>query len=238
MRDYTPTLREITLQHYERLHSNITRDCFSISITRLPSIFTIGLYWRWMFYSLDALYSPVHLYPLRYRRSILTALMRPSLFLCVWFQHYERLHSNITRYWYSTLRDIALVFQLHACRLYWRWMFYSLDALYSTVHLYPLRFRRSILTALMQPSLSLYYLIYTNPKWDSYLLLIRIMLSLCSRNLYSFTLFIIQHFSLCSEKIETHFSLSYLLHHPLSNVLRWSRRGFHPRLVTPLWRRG
>ena len=52
------------------------------------------------------------------------------------------------------------------------------------------------------------------------------MLSLCSRNLYSFTLFMIQHFSLCSEKIETHFPLSYLLHHPLSNVLRWSRRGF------------
>jgi hypothetical protein len=113
-------------QHYERLIFHITRDCFSISISRLPSIFTIGWYWRGMFYSLDALYFPVHLYPLRYRRSILTAIMRPSLFLCVWFQHYERLIFHITRDLIFTitrdctltLREIALVFQFHACRLY------------------------------------------------------------------------------------------------------------------------
>ena len=125
-RDWYSTLREIALVfqfHACRLY--------------LLSVYIDG----GCFYSLDALYFPVHLYPLRFRRSILTALMRPSLFLCVWLHHYERLifhitrdcystlreidiphyerlHSNIMRDWYSPLREIALVFQFHACRLY------------------------------------------------------------------------------------------------------------------------
>ena len=73
------------------------------------------------FYSLDALYSPVHLYPLRYRRSILTARMRPSLFLCVWFQHYERLHFNITRDCVSI--SITRLPSIFTIGWYWRRMF-------------------------------------------------------------------------------------------------------------------
>jgi hypothetical protein len=104
-RDYTSSLREIAIHHYERLHFNITRD-FTSSLREIALVFqlhTSRLYllsvyiYGGCFYSLDAHDSPVNLYPLRYRRSILTALMRSSLFLCLWFHHYESLHFNIMR---------------------------------------------------------------------------------------------------------------------------------------------
>ena len=114
---------------------------------------------------------PLHLYPLRYRRSSPTALMRhPTSFYAFDF--------NISRDCTLTLPDITLVFQLHqpsigTIGLYWRgiFLFFSLDPLYYPLHLYPLRYRRSSPTALMR-HLPLLCLLYSNPKWDSYLLLI------------------------------------------------------------------
>ena len=109
MRDYTSMLREITLQHYERLP-------FSISIIHPPSIFTVGMIWRRILstFPFSTLLfgwqtSSVHLYSprlrRRYRRSILTALMRPSFFY-VRFHHYERFQIIVMRDSLSSLREI------------------------------------------------------------------------------------------------------------------------------------
>ena len=56
------------------------------------------------------------------------------------------------------------------------------------------------------------------------------LLGLCSHYalpfFYFLTFFMFRLFSLSSDKIETHSSLSYLLHHRISNVIRWSWRYF------------
>ena len=130
-RDYTSTLREIDIPHYERLHFTIMRDWYST----LREI-TLQHYQRLLYYFN---YTPaVYIY----YRSILTAdllfsrrtlLPRPSLpstlspvysygayatfplFMrlipTLWeidILHYERLHSNITRDYIPTLREITL----------------------------------------------------------------------------------------------------------------------------------
>jgi hypothetical protein len=83
-RDYTSLLREITLHCYERLHFIVTRDLV-FELYKPPSIFTVGLIRRRGLFILSTHYSALYLYSTRlrrrYRRSILTAFMRPSLFI-------------------------------------------------------------------------------------------------------------------------------------------------------------
>ena len=54
-----------------------------------------------------------------------------------------------------------------------------------------------------------FYIIYTNPKWDSYLFFIRIMLSLCSTISFTFSLSLWSGFSLYPR-----IKLKLILHYP------------------------
>jgi len=103
----------VWFQHYERLHFIVVRDYFSIWFIHPPSIFTVGMNRRRIHSNLSTfLFStfhivdkhPVYLYSSRlrrrYRRSILTALMRPSPFYTFGF--------NITRDLDSLLWEITV----------------------------------------------------------------------------------------------------------------------------------
>jgi hypothetical protein len=134
VRDYTSLLREITLHCCERLHFIVVRDYFSIWIIQPAVRFNRRLELTADSFILSTHYSAVYLYSprlrRRYRRSILTALMRPSLFILykpllfrlhfiitrdytsslreITLHHYERLHFIITRDYSSSLREITL----------------------------------------------------------------------------------------------------------------------------------
>ena len=101
MRDYTSNImRDYTSNITRDYTSNITRDCFSISITRLPSIGTIGWYWRWMFLfsrrtllprpSLPSSLSPVYSYGAYASYPLFMRLI--STLWEIDILHYERLH--------------------------------------------------------------------------------------------------------------------------------------------------
>jgi hypothetical protein len=109
----------VWFQHYERLHFIVVRDYFSIWFIHPPSIFTVGMNWRRIilisrrFYfqpSLLVINIPVHLYSprlrRRFRRSILTAVMRPSPFYTFGFNIMRDLDSllwEITNQCYDRL---------------------------------------------------------------------------------------------------------------------------------------
>ena len=212
------SLWEITLHCYERLQINVTRDYASLlweitlhcyerfplvfQLYNPPSIFTVGMIWRRILSTFPfstVLFgwqtSSVHLYSSRlrrrFRRSIPTALMRPSFFYT--------LDSVITRDYTSTLREITL-------QCYERLRFIVMRDYKSSLREIPFSI------SIIQPAV---YICYTlNDSYIYYWLL------LCSRIFYHTTFFMMFAISLFTNKIETHFYPSYLSHHRVSNVIR------------------
>jgi hypothetical protein len=175
-----------------------------------------------MFCSLDSLYFPVHLYPLRFRRSILTAIMLPSLFLCVWLHHYERLIFHITRDY--------LVFQFHACRLYL--LSVDIDGGYSVLSTNSTP--PSIFTLYAFAGLFLRRLCYLPSTFITLYILTRnetyiyYWLGLSSHYALVFY-FLSLYLSYCISlyaRIKLNLFILYPITSPSSFLLRWSLRGF------------